>query len=45
MAALLLAECVLGAAAVGVTLSAKRTAELLGAAGSIVAPEPKLVAV
>ena len=45
MAALLLAECVLGAAAVGVTLSAKRTAELLAAAGSIVAPEPKLVAV
>jgi len=44
-AALLLAECVLGAAAVGVTLPAKRTAELLAAAGSITSPVPKLVAV
>ncbi len=44
-AALLLAECILGAAAVGLTLSAKRTAELLAAAGSIATPEPKLVAV
>ncbi|MFM8886276.1 MAG: hypothetical protein ACKOKC_07670 [Chthoniobacterales bacterium] len=44
-AALLLAECVLGAAAVGLTLPAKRTAELLGAAGSIAIPAAKLVAV
>jgi len=44
-AALLLAECVLGAAAVGVTLPANRTAELLAAAGSITSPVPKLVAV
>ena len=44
-AALLLAECVLGAAAVGLTLPAKRTAELLGAAGNIAAPAAKLVAV
>ena len=32
-AAFLLAECVLGASAVGITLSADRTAELLGTAG------------
>jgi hypothetical protein len=44
-AALLLAECVLGASAVGLTLSASRTADLLGAAGSIAAPPVKLVAV
>jgi len=43
--ALLLAECVLGAASVGLTLSARRTAELLAVAGSSAAPAPKLVAV
>lgn len=44
-AAMLLAECVLGANAVGVTLSARRTGELLGAAGRCAAPAPQLVAV
>lgn len=44
-AALLLAECVLGASAVGLTLSARRTAELLRAAGQCAAPAPQLVAV
>jgi len=43
--ALLLAECVLGAAAIGLTLSARRTAELLQAAGRTAAPAAKLVAV
>lgn len=44
-AALLLAECVLGAAAIGLTLTARRTADLLGAAGNCAAPAPQLVAV
>lgn len=44
-AALLLAECVLGAAAIGLTLSARRTADLLRAAGSTAIPAAKLVAV
>jgi hypothetical protein len=44
-AALLLAECVLGTAAIGLTLTARRTADLLGAAGNCAAPAPQLVAV
>lgn len=43
-AALLLAECILGASAVGLTLPAARTAALLGLAGSAAAPA-KLAAV
>lgn len=44
-AALLLAECILGASAVGLTLSATRTAELLGVAGRCASPAPQLAAV
>lgn len=44
-AALLLAECVLGASAVGITLSARRTSELLGAVGHCPAAVQQLAAV
>lgn len=44
-AALLLAECVLGASAVGVTLSAQRTGRLLAAAGRCAIAVPQLAAV
>lgn len=44
-AALLLAECVLGASAAGVTLSARRTGELIAVAGRFAAPAARLVAV
>lgn len=43
--ALLLAECVLGASATGVTLSARQTAELLSVAGRAAAPPAQLIAV
>lgn len=44
-AALQLAECVLGASAVGLTLSARRTAELVGSVVRFAPPAARLVAV
>jgi hypothetical protein len=44
-ASLLLAECVLGASAIGLTLSVNRMAGMLGAAGRRAAPALQLVAV